>query len=246
MNKSLWFLVVALVATTSCSTFGALAYKKPAWGVSKSVVQVSDIPAEMNAGDPSSSLSVAVVPSQNLVLLQIGKTHPIWEFPDRMGSIDTLKGAMAKYLEWKSKLVGTDADVTKEISRTVTWMFDAPSSFQYHVEYGDGKYQLADDPVEVTYSLVTGKDKSYLLRMSFTVSRPKGGDYFSSDKVYLNDPQEVIHLDLNEDQVNSLLASLDESVLKEKASTVDATEGAQAQDAQAKAEKDQTALDSLK
>jgi hypothetical protein len=246
--KRIWILTATAVFLTSCSTMsqmmGAVRYDKPKWGQSSKVVAVAAVSPDTAGVGTTSNLSISVIPRENVVVLNGGRQEPGWMFPDRMGSIATLKSAITKFQEWSAKVDGSDAEVTKEIHHTVVWMHDAPNYLRFHVRGDDNKFHLQDETAFVVYSLVTAQDKTYQLQLRFMVYPPKA-DYQSWDNIQVRDPQEVDKWTLSEKQAGDLLAALEDTAFKAKAAEQDAQDAAVKSDAEAKAAKDKAAADSL-
>jgi hypothetical protein len=248
MMKRFGILAATAVVLMSCSTMGqimgAATYDKPKWGQSGKSVEVASVSPDADGVGTTANLAVSVVPRENAVVLNGGRGEPGWMFPDRMGSIGTLKAAVTKFQEWSSKVDGSGADVTKEIAHFVVWMHDAPTYLRLHVRGDDGKFQLQDDEVFVVASLVTVQDKTYQLQLRFMVYPPKA-DYQSEDNLQVGEPREVDTWKLSEKQAGEFLLALDETAFKTKAAEQDAMDAAVKSDADAKATKDKAATDSL-
>ena len=108
--KGKWIALVFLALFfASCAT---LTYNQPPWGTSKEAYPI----LTLSASDVMRSFRIDIyeVPSQNKIQLRFSQRE-VFEVFDRGGALDSLRGTLNKYVEWKEQLKDTGGKVSKPI-----------------------------------------------------------------------------------------------------------------------------------
>jgi hypothetical protein len=163
--KRKWVSLIFLVLFfASCAT---LTYNKPPWGTSNEAY-----PIITNVPDTMSALRIDVyeVPSQNKIQMRFSQTR-IFEVFDRGGALDSLRGALDKYVEWKEQLKDTGGKVSKSIKEIDVFY---PHEDQVGVFYNFHSLRL---------DFETGSDEKYYLRVSEVMQRSLGNGNYSDPQL---------------------------------------------------------------
>ena len=198
MMRGKWILVIFLTFFfASCAT---LTYNQPPWGTSKEAYPI----LTLSASDVMRSFRIDIyeVPSQNKIQLQFSQTKVIEVF-DRGGALDSMRGALTKYAEWKEQLKDTDGKVSKpikEIDVFYPWEDKIGVSYNFH---------------SLRLDFETASDARYYLRVSEVMERSLGNGNYS-------DPQLTgTSVLLSEDQVSALSQALSQENILAKAKEAD-------------------------
>ena len=214
-----WIALVFLAFFfASCAT---LTYNQPPWGTSKEAYPI----LTLSASDVMRSFQIEIseVPSQNKIQLRFSQTKVIEVF-DRGGALDSMRGALTKYAEWKEQLKDTDGKVSKpikEIDVFYPWEDKIGISYNFH---------------SLRLDFETGSDGKYYLRVSEVMERSLGNGNYS-------DPQLTgTSALLSEDQVLALSQALSQENILAKAKEADDVANQKA----AEEKKNQTLQEGLK
>jgi len=192
------FLVFLLA---SCAT---LTYNKPPWGTSKEAYLITSIAP---TDEPeSASMQIYEVPSENKIQLrtsrQLHTPRQLLEVFDAAGGLDSLRGALSKYFEWKEQLKDTGGKVSKPI-KEIDVFFP-----------GEGKMGVSSNLHSLVLSFETSQDGKYYLLATEMLTVNKGGGYYS-------DPMVNGQSRLYEDQVLALNQALSQENILAKAKEAD-------------------------
>ena len=196
--KGKWIALVFLAFFfASCAT---LTYNQPPWGTSKEAYSI----LTLGASDVMRSFRIDIfeVPSQNKIQLRFSQRE-VFEVFDRGGALDSLRGALNKYVEWKEQLKETGGKVSKPIKEIDVFY---PREDQIGVYYNFHSLRL---------DFETGSDGKYYLRVSEMMERSLGNGNYS-------DPQPTgMSVLLSEDQVIALSQALSQENILAKAKEAD-------------------------
>jgi hypothetical protein len=193
-----WIAIVFLALFfASCAT---LTYNQPPWGTSEEAYPI----LTLSVSDAMRSFRIDIneVPSQNKIQLRFSQRE-VFEVFDRGGALNSLRGALTKYVEWKEQLKETGGKVSKPIGEID---FFYPKEDKIGVYYNFHSLRL---------NFETGSDGRYYLRVSEVMERSLGNGNYS-------DPQLTgTSVLLSEDQVLALSQALSQENLLAKAKEAD-------------------------